>query len=352
MPLHVIIPTSHGDHQRLPLLAKQIKAFGPYRGHHLTVAPTQDVPLQVAEEFKATLDGLFDSIDIQAVKTSRNSWPIGPNQQFREVARLAEAKRMFWFFMEPDCALLRKTWLEELDTAMSDAERLGKRFLGAVVPTRGFEKGSDGTLIPVNGPPHMVGFGIYHPDLAKWSVKMPYLDRQFVFSTTPVEPFDTSMRDEIVPHAQHTFLIQHNFRTVNYRKDGDKIICDNAPGNPETASHVKPIDPRACILHGVKDDSLANLIMGGADTSKSPVPKTEEKPKTEAPKEPAPKGDKPSYLVFKAKEILKEGTAYRVKQMADKLEITEEVLRAEIDKPNSGLEIVNPGWIRVKSVSQ
>lgn len=365
----LIIPISHADNELVALQADVLVKLGPYAGHHVTLIPTDSVPIAEAQAVKAKLEKVFDSVVVYPVVTKAKVWAAGPNEIFQHAAAYAVGREMPWWMFEGDLTPLRAGWL----TACHDEyQSSGKAYWGRVVPTRVTKKLQDGTVNHTTAGEHMVGCAIYHPEFATKSLKLPNLNRRMVWARgTAIEPFDIALRDELVPWACRTELLQHNFKTANYRQDGDRIICDNLEGNPEHLSHAKPVDPRAVVVHGCKDGSLARLILGGVTVSKSvpvhsassgaaasggndAIPSSSTAPEVHG-KEPATANGEaktaPSFLAFKIQKLLADGTNRRVKQAAKDLDLTEEVLRATVAEPTSGLRIVPPGWVKLKGVA-
>lgn len=344
--MNLFIPVSTADAHLLPTMADVITHLGPNHGHSLFVVYEQEVSGTEVEGFCKKMQGLFDAVESIQVTTPRKGWPVGANQMFRETAKVAATKGEAWYNFELDNTPTRSGWLTTLE---KEYHREQKPFMGAVVPTRGFVQRGD-ELQPQTFGEHMVGTGIFPPGFAAASVKLPYVDRRMMWGD--IEPYDIAIRFETTPFAHPTALIQHNLRTINYRKEGDQIVCDNDPKNSQ--SHAKPVHPQAVVVHGCKDGSLAKLIIGGEDTSKLTAPKPEVKAEvatTSAPEKP--KSVEPrSYAATRIHNLLKDGNARRVNKLATELEMDEAEVRKVIEHPSSGLDIVNPGWVRVKSVSQ
>lgn len=367
----IIVPISHVDSHMVESFAANLQQFGPFRGHSFSILPTQDVPPQLSEEFKAKMAPLFDATEIFPVKTTSKSWPMGCNQHFRAAANYAATKGMVWYFLELDNAFTRSPF-NELEQEYHEAK---KPFMGAIVPTRTTDGSNVGS--------HMVGTGIYAAGFARASVKLSSIDRVFVWAAkTPMEPFDIACRHETTPFCHPTAKIQHNFKTCNYRLEDGQIVCDNLPGNAQ--SHAKPVDPRACVVHGCKDGTLAALILsgveipktipvksassgavpsGGSDGDPSSSPPAEvhgsgqslEPPKPEplppGPESPAdgkPKVTSPSFIAYKIQALLKDGQGRRPKDCAEELKLTEDQIKAVIAEETSGLELRNRQWVVVK----
>lgn len=373
MSLHFIVPVSRVDHQLLPRFCELINFHGACRGQHLTFVYTNDVPPQAIQESKASISGLFDQVDERASPIIGKGWPLGSNQLFRDCAKFAIHKRLPWMFLELDSVPLRKGWALELD---AEHAKGGKRFTGCIVPTRGFMTNQAGEKIATTGDPHMVGFGIYPPDYCMTSVKLPFIDRQYNWTQAGLEPFDIQLRYEITPHAHHTDLIQHNLRTQNYRVENGQIVCDNVLASQD---YAKPVDPQACILHGIKDFSLHGLILSGvcpesphvtaSSGAASPggngggflasLPAEDHgsgQPLTETLTSGVPSEIPdlaPSSSFQGASSIIKliqDGKGRRPRDVARDLGTLENKVWEAISGPDSGLEVAKKGgWVRVKA---
>jgi hypothetical protein len=111
------------------------------------------------------------------------------------------------------------------------------------------------------------------------------------------------------------------------------------------------------IVHGVKDDSLAKLIMAGVKPKPAEVTQPEATVSIAVPAategEPVaePQVNKPSYRAFQIHAKLKEGKGYRVPAMATALGWSEDDVRAVIAEPTSGLEVLKLGWVKMKTVA-
>lgn len=346
------VPCSQSDVHLLPNLAKVIRKLGPYSSHKLIVIPTKEIE-QKAREFTDEISSLFADAKVVPVNLGITGWPIASNKHFKEAARIvSESKeREAWWFFEPDNTPMVEAWL---DRAQAEYVKENKPFWGAIIPTRGWTQGQNGP-IPQDGEPHMVGTGVYPPNLFAFSVKIHSCDVHMPFNRLPLAPFDSEMRHETVPNAFATSLIQHNWQTKNYRVENEQIVCDDMDSITPELSHKKPWDGKAIVLHGCKDGSLAEIVLAG----KIPKVKAPEKSTTVLPPTDFASIDPPGLITvekpkghpsFLASRIHKElnGGKMTAKGVAEKLKITIPEVLAVIAEPSSGLKVAGPvKWVSI-----
>lgn len=336
--MNLVIPVSENDAHLLGPLAEAFLHLGQCKGHTLIVCPSEGAE-QPGHDFKDSVSKLFDRAVVRPVKVEVSGWPIGPNRQFRVIGQLmaAEYADAPWWFFEPDCTPVAKGWLQ---AAQRQYEEGRKSYCGALVPT--ILTNSEGQRRREGK--HMVGCGIYPPDAFTRSALMLTLDRRMSFSPLPMEPFDLRMRMEIEPNASNLTILQHNWRTVNYRREDGKIVCDPDPDTANGHDFAKPVAEGTMVVHGCRDSSLARLVVG------EPVTETEEpepeEPAEEAPAIPAIKpGD---FIDHKIREhILNSPKKIRLKELASNIELEEDVVRARFDQPNYFAKVVQGGFVTI-----
>ena len=80
------------------------------------------------------------------------------------------------------------------------------------------------------------------------------------------------MQWDVIKQMTDTQLIQHNWKTENYRVEDGTIVCSNVEELPYGISFDYPVRGDAVVLHGCKDGSLARLLHSGDETpDASPV---------------------------------------------------------------------------------
>lgn len=274
----IVTPISAADAELADSFASAVRHFGPNPEFDcLVVARPRD--LQLAEHLQKQLDGLFRSVSIYIFAADGpDGWPKGPNFYWAQTAlHISQDLKSAapWFWMELDCTPLKEGWAMDLLTAYNIGQ---KPFLGAVEPTMALKNGE----VVTNGE-HLVGAAIYPPDMASRSLLLRYTP------TTDV-PFDVYCQWEIAPHATASKLIQHAFRTKNYKRTPEGIKGEDHNDLPGGVRFDRVLDPAAVVHHGCDDGSLAALLIGAKSSiveEKSPEPE-KVSPKTPEPEKVIP----------------------------------------------------------------
>lgn len=345
------IPVSSADYRLLPKLAQVLIKFGPYSGFKCAVFPTKAVE-QDTRKFAAEINPLFTGgVHIEPVELGISGWPLASGVHFRLVAHYVNTNHPHdpWYFFEADNTPLTEDWLKSIEAEFLNS---GKAFMGRIVPTRGWRIQQDGRRVPSEGPPHMVGTGIYHPSFFKKSLRLSTVERVMPWAQDSIEPFDVALRDEIVPHAHGTGLIQHNWQTVNYRMEDGKLVCDDAPNIAPENSHKQTWDGMSKVIHGCKDGTLADLVLSGAFSPKTQ--KAVALPPPPVVSQIVPSLDKPdekppllSFLAVRAAGKVRESkTKYTIKALAKDLEVSQDELIKACGEIGSGLSIAGVAkWV-------
>lgn len=249
--MRFVVPISQSD---VHLLSKRVEVFkrlGGWKNHSLLFAP---VPSCVGEANQAAgeLKETCPSVEVrQVLREPTGGWPEACNKHFHDTAVVLErmGNTQNWFFLELDCNPVRSGWQDALETAYNAG---GKPFCGHVRPT------AEVTTPPLKGS-HMVGAGMYPANFTVVAAAE--------YKAIPRDlPFDISLRWICTRLGMmHTDLIAHRPRSEKYTLEGSDLVASGH--NP-----VK-IDS-AAIIHGCKDDSIANLVLSGALESFGPVMKS------------------------------------------------------------------------------
>jgi hypothetical protein len=216
----VVYPFSPADQDLAHENAKWMNELGGCKGHE--VVAIADARCQQAVFIVNELKKCFDNVYVLPAKAVIDGWPEGANYFFRTAtAWLGNAPKWPCFlWMEPDAVPLRKSWLDLLE---AEYKACGKRFMGDRVQVE-------------NIPLHMSGVGIYPNPLHA------YAGEAYRASETA---WDMAGKDQIVPQAHFTKLIEHAWRHPVFT-------------NP---SELKTqIRPETILFHSSKDGSLIKLL--------------------------------------------------------------------------------------------
>jgi hypothetical protein len=201
----------------------------------------------------------FTEVFVRVVEVGEAKWPQAANRNFQSAIRAVNevAPTEPFYFMEPDCVPMVHDWDDRLFTEYNISQ---KPYMGVENKTLFLNRA--GEVVP-DSFPHLVGAAVYRGNYLKCGLN-------FCWKNVPANiPFDVHLRFEMKAQGWHnTKLIQHNYRTTNYRKEGEKIICDG----PDTYSDASPIKSETVIVHGVKDNSLLNLRLELAPVVKVVIP--------------------------------------------------------------------------------
>jgi len=242
------IPVTKADqHLAKPLLSLMVK-LGGIRPHKMLLEFSQTVPGEVRKELEELGAQCGEMYSRELKTTDERGWPRSANAVFNETALHVFEDRSYneaaWYFFELDNTPLCRDWVQKLQDEYNLAKMPCMGVVNKTVRGVGPLRKQDGT--------HLVGTSIYPVDL--WTrVKLcKHLN------TLP-DPFDVAMQWEVVPMSHHTELIQHNWSTAKYSRKGARITCSPA-GSNGSADYANPVSPRAVVLHGCKDSSLAKLV--------------------------------------------------------------------------------------------
>lgn len=345
--MYLVVQTSKHDAGQLPDLAKVISKFGPYRGHKLIVAHGEGIEQQAAE-FRKELENQFDEAVTELTLLQVTGWPLAPNRQARMIFELMQAKYndQHWLLMEPDLIPVRQLWLQDID---SEYRKAGKLYMGAVVPTRIVKRLPDGQIERSTSGTHLVGAGaVFPPHAFARSVLMPNVDRQMPWSHLPLEPWDTRCRDEFSRSLHGTHLVAHHWGTVNYRRTGDQLVCDNDPKNPEGTDHSGVVSPSAAVVHGCKDGTLARLVLGGyqaTETAPPPIPHHTEAAIESLANAELPKPVPADFTTYKIRKAILANDGANCSKIAEVTGLDEEKIKEFVRRPDSGLRLGPRGRI-------
>jgi hypothetical protein len=277
-----VIPVSKVDVHLLKGLTDVMILLGGLQRHSVLFAPAPSV-LQQASEEAIRLRAVCDRVQVEAVaREPHGDWPLACNIHFRDVVELLDLRGIQepWFFMEADCTPRFAGYPDRLEL---EYRKRGLPFMGVLRNTGDVAKKQDGS--PLDSSRYMVGAGIYPPNFKEYSC-LYKATGQHSGKASPPLPFDVRIRHEVGPKCWNTDLIAHHRSTGNYRIEGGKLICDDYNRQEGNASYAGEISDMAFVIHGCKDGSLAQLVLGGMNSTSGPVRgAVETPPPADTPKE-------------------------------------------------------------------
>jgi hypothetical protein len=251
----VIIPVSEADEQMIDPISELITKLGGCANHDLLVVGSTDCE-PLVNKLHASLKSQFRNSSTYAFQCLAKGWPLGPNAYFRNTVSYLYTEYNIdqpWYWFELDNTPVKRGWLDALQKGYAAAHAV---FMGARHPTyytdaskRLIEKGA-----------HMAGTGIYPTNFTQLCDLWRFEEGR---------AFDVWIQWEVLRGGlTDTPLIQHNWKTCNYRREDGIIVSDNFD-MPHPDLHTnKPVTDEAVVVHGCKDLSLARLLLAELDGKK------------------------------------------------------------------------------------
>lgn len=252
--MRIVIPISQSDKHLLPKQIEVFKRLGGWKSHVATLVPTPACQEDATNALLSLKEAGINA-DIHGIaRDPIGGWPKACNDHFHDtvivLARLGNT--MPWYWMELDSKPLRKGWQDALETGYNASRT---PFFGHVRLTSLVHPNLKGS--------HMVGAGVYPPNFHVIA------DAEYRF-VPKNEPFDVSLRWRVTQSGvTHTKLIEHRHSTTGYTFDGKSLVADSG--------EIVPLDGVG-ILHGCKDDSIADLVLSGALDILPPLVQTVSEP--------------------------------------------------------------------------
>ncbi len=245
----IVIPVSKSDEQMMDPTTELITKLGGCFNHDVLVVGSIDCELLV-NKLVGDLRPQFRSASAYLFPCAVTGWPLGPNAYFRSTVSYLcyeSGNTQPWYWFELDNTPLKSGWADTLQHAYNET---GAVFMGAKHPT--FYSDSGGKLI-IKGH-HMAGTGIYPSN---------FTDHSTLWKFEEGIAFDVWIQWEVIKGGlTDTPLIQHNWKTLNYRFEDGSVVCDNTLPLPHPDLRFNhPLREDAVILHGCKDNSLTELIL-------------------------------------------------------------------------------------------
>ena len=251
--MKIVLAVNESDRRNIPGFVWALKHQGVCEGHKLFLVHGKEDRV-LAKELFEEIKYLFPAFSYiyELPGPNPKGWPMGPNAYWKKTIDflyIAKNKEP-WLWMETDLVPIKKNWATILE---KEYKRAGKPFMGCVEPNRVFT--NDGQEL-IHGE-HLVGIGIYPPDIDKYSENWKHVDRCNV-------AFDWVCGYEMVPHTHRSPMILNNFRTVKYRIDDGEIVCSDIQPKVTRGTYARSITSEVVLHHGCKDGSLVELMKDGA----------------------------------------------------------------------------------------
>ena len=265
--MKIAIPVSAHDKHLLPDLTDCLLKLGGLEEHPIVFFPTpdaKDATYEHAERLGAETYPLTQDFEGGA--------PVACNRHFASVvfalAKMGNTDPFLW--MELDMLPVKPRWAVAL---FEDYRYGGTPFRGVLVQTPFDENGK---IVFRGNDQMMMGTGIYPPNMERDErIKPLLLDLAKPYTMNPREPFDVYLRWPIRNiGVSHTELISDMWATQNYRSTPQGITCESVKHDRVVRERGGVVSPKALLVHGCKDGTLADIILGRGEK----VPKSVSSP--------------------------------------------------------------------------
>lgn len=255
----LVIPVSKHDKHLIGRFKSIINKFPIGTDHDLLVIGSKENQNEI-EDLERDIKHLFLTSKVHLINDNMLGYPMACNYYFQQTCAYLKNKKdhdsFFWF--ELDSMPLKSNWLDSisneyyLDTTKAVKEKRNpKIFLG--VKERNYE-GKNGDLLPesISGQ-KMSSVGVYSTEICNSPV-LSSLSLTGRHWTSVIQWY-------IIKELNDSKLIQNNWRTNNYKKHNDSIVCDSISNSAWDIHYNKPINNDCVVIHGCKDESLFNLLL-------------------------------------------------------------------------------------------
>ena len=260
--MKIAIPVSAHDKHLLPDLVDCLLKLGGLEERPIVFFPTpaaKDTAYEAAERLGAETHVLTQDFDGGA--------PVACNRHFASavfaLGQMGNTDPFLW--MELDMLPVKPRWADKL---FEDYRMGGTPFRGVLVQTPFNEHGK---IVFRDNDQMMMGTGIYPPNMERDErIKPLLLDLAKPVSMNPQEPFDVYLRWPIRNiGVSHTELIADMWATRNYRSTTEGIVCESVKHDRVVRERSGLVSPKAVLVHGCKDGSLADIVLGRGHTMPS-----------------------------------------------------------------------------------
>lgn len=260
--MKIAIPVSAHDKHLLPDLTACLLKMGGLEEHPVIFFPTpsaKEAAFEAAEKLNAQTHVLEQDFPDGA--------PAACNNHFAAVVyalgEMGNTDPFLW--MEADMLPTAPRWPDPLQ---NEYRMLGQPFMGNIVDTPFDDKGK---LVYREGDQMMMGCGIYPAHMERDERIKPLIrDLAMTGMRNPREPFDVYLRWATLTIGRaNTNLICDMWATRNYRMTLEGIVCESVDhGDRVVRARGGAVHPKALLVHGCKDGSLAKLVLGKATLPK------------------------------------------------------------------------------------
>lgn len=221
----VVLATFPGDQELAFKNVQWWNELGGCRGHEILFIHDSRCYSGTVDAIGIELSKAFDKVHPFIAHTPMDGWPEGANYFFRAATNWMERTQWPSFmWMEPDAIPIKRGWL---DVIVAEYKSCGKKFLGDRVEV---------TVAGREVPLHMSGVGIYPNPLHAYAGEA-YRAHEIAW--------DMAGKDQIVPQAHFTKLIEHAWKHPSFRSLS------------EVATQIRP---ECMLFHSSKDGSLIDLL--------------------------------------------------------------------------------------------
>lgn len=279
----IVFPLAMSDRDHASAQLKLLKAFGPYLEDRALILPTPPAMHDpVLREHIQGLSALFAPESVKVVETP-NDW--GGNWSYNSGCHFKFAietmNRIKWddlpfIWMEADLQPIIPNWL----SIVKNDYVMGKTpFRGMIEKTRlEITNTQTGEVTPnYTGTEHFVGAGIYPAGYIRYTVptgnpKIKGSPMASYRNPSYSIPFDVKCEGQHIPATQSPVWL-HKPRTVNWKhEEGSIYSCEDRSVDRFGLTYAGKVSlSGVALVHGPKDHSLANAVLGATSPVQSEV---------------------------------------------------------------------------------
>jgi hypothetical protein len=236
----IVIPVSKHDEDLIEDFCDVLNFFAPYEKHSLLVVSRPSDRALALNVFE-TLRSAFSQAFLHTFSDDGpEGWPQGPNFYWNQTIEYLKAinNTTHWFWMELDVTPVEEKWIDLFEEEYIE---MGKPCLGVIQEITGMSA-------------HLAGTAVYPANLTS-------LCNSWESVVVNNLAFDVWCKGELVPLSANSNLIQHNFRTYDYRCTNLGMLGLDREFRYSGDMFAVPVRPGVVLVHGCNDGSLARLIL-------------------------------------------------------------------------------------------